>query len=97
MINRVPATDTLTFRLSNIVQKLMDENSCFREQLDRHKITEMLLNVFESVDRDSILLLEEEELLRRVDLLMATELVYGMLDTLTPEEMAQFDAAVAGR
>lgn len=97
MINRVPATDTLTFRLSNIVQKLMDENPCFREQLDRQKITEMLLNVFESVDRDSILLLEEEELLRRVDLLMATELVYGMLDTLTPEEMAQFDAAVAGR
>ncbi|MDJ1178311.1 hypothetical protein PJF56_05505 [Roseofilum sp. BLCC_M91] len=97
MINRVPATDTLTFRLSNIVQKLMDENPCFREQLDRQKIMEMLLNVFESVDRDSILLLEEEELLRRVDLLMATELVYGMLDTLTPEEMAQFDAAVAGR
>ncbi|OJJ24776.1 hypothetical protein BI308_15205 [Roseofilum reptotaenium AO1-A] len=83
--------------LSNIVQKLMDENSCFREQLDRQKITEMLLNVFESVDRDSILLLEEQELLRRVDLLMATELVYGMLDTLTPEEIAQFDAAVAGR
>ncbi|MDB9517542.1 hypothetical protein PN466_11340 [Roseofilum reptotaenium CS-1145] len=75
----------------------MDENSCFREQLDRQKITEMLLNVFESVDRDSILLLEEQELLRRVDLLMATELVYGMLDTLTPEEIAQFDAAVAGR
>jgi hypothetical protein len=97
MINRVPATDTLTFRLSNIVQTLMDENPCFQEQLDRQKIMEMLLNVFESVNRDSILLLEDQELLRRVDRLMATELVYGMLDTLTPEEMAQFDAAVAGR
>ena len=97
MINRVSATDTLTFRLSNIVQKLMDENPCFQEQLDRQKIMEMLLNVFESVDRDSIFLLEEQELLCRVDRLMATELVYGMLDTLTPEEIAQFDAAVAGR
>ncbi len=58
---------------------------------------QIFYDLLENMALEEILSLEEEKLVKRVDALMATELLYGMLDELTPEQMARFDAAVEGR
>jgi len=97
-MTQVSATkDRVMFRMSSIVGQLMENNRSFQEELDREQILEILSNLLETVDIERISLLDEEELIHRVDRLMATELVYGMLEDLTPEQMEQFDAVVEGR
>jgi len=41
--------------------------------------------------------LDEEQLKKRVDRVMATEALSRLLDNFNPEEMEIFEAAVAGR
>lgn len=89
--------DTAMFRISRIVEQLIQNNSLFQEQLDRNRVMQIFSDLLENIALEEILSLEEEKLVKRVDALMATELLYGMLDDLTPEQMARFDAAVEGR
>jgi hypothetical protein len=89
--------DPAMFRISRIVEQLMQNNSLFQRELDRNRVMQIFDDVLENIALEEILSLEEEKLIKRVDALMATELLYGMLDDLTPEQMAMFDAAVEGR
>jgi hypothetical protein len=89
--------DPAMFRISRIVEQLMQNNSLFQRELDRNRVMQIFSDVLENIALEEILSLEEEKLIKRVDALMATELLYGMLDDLTPEQMAMFDAAVEGR
>jgi len=89
--------DTAMFRISRIVEQLMQNNSLFQEELDRTRMIQVFSDLLENISLEEILSLEEDKLIKRVDALMATELLYGMLDDLTPEQMAMFDAAVEGR
>ena len=51
----------------------------------------------EVVEPEEIISLDEHRLTKRITGIMAVELVSGMLDDLTPEQMEMFDAAVEGR
>ena len=56
---------------------------------ERPAISEILFEGNKSID--------DEDLSERIDKIMVTHAVGGMLDDLTPEEMEIFDAAVEGR
>ena len=85
------------FRISIVVEQLMQNNSLFQRELDRNRVMQIFDDVLENIALEEILSLEEEKLIKRVDALMANDFWSGMLDDLTPEQMAMFDAAVEGR
>ena len=89
--------NTAMLRISRMVEQLMENNRLFQEELERDRVMQIFSNLLENHWLEEILSLEDEKLIKRVDALMATELLYGMLDDLTPEQMAMFDAAVEGR
>jgi len=85
------------FRISIVVEQLMQNNFLFQDKLDRNRVMQIFSDWQENIALEEIWSLEEEKLIKRVDALMANDFRSGMLDDLTPEQMAMFDAAVEGR
>jgi len=75
----------------------MQNNFLFQDKLDRNRVMQIFSDWQENIALEEIWSLEEEKLIKRVDALMANDFRSGMLDDLTPEQMAMFDAAVEGR
>jgi hypothetical protein len=66
-------------------------------KLDKYEMTEMLINLFSRFSPEAMRGIKEHDLTRRIDKILVLEAVAGTLNDLTPEEIAIFDAAVAGK
>jgi hypothetical protein len=57
----------------------------------------MLINLFSRFSPEAMRGIKEHDLTRRIDKILVLDAVAGTLNDLTPEEIAIFDAAVAGK
>jgi len=85
-------------RISEIVKKAIQEDSQFQQELDRAEmITMVYTTIEENLSTEQLYAIDDRELARRIKKMLVLELVSGMLEDLSPEQMEIFDAAVEGR
>ena len=90
--------DAVTARVSRIVESLMDKESWYREKLDLEEMVNYISGLAKAkFSPEQLQAIDDEDLAERIDKIMTTHAVGGMLDDLTPEEMEIFDAAVERR
>ena len=58
---------------------------------------EMWVELFGQFSPEEVREIQEDDLIRRIDKILVLEVVSGMLNDLTPEQIAIFDAVVEGR
>ena len=84
-------------RISPIVAKLIQSNSLFAE-LDREKmisiISEALENNFSLAEIEAM---PNDDLTDRIDGVLGIQVLYYLLSDFTPEQMAEFEAAIPKR
>ena len=83
--------------ISHVVDKLFRGSSFYMVKLDQYEMTEMLIELFSRFSPEEMRTIKEHDLTRRIDKILVLEAVAGTLNDLTPEEIAIFDAAVAGK
>ena len=85
-------------RLANFVKKLMPAQSMFQESLKEDEMISIVINMFtDEIPEDKrrpVESIDDRELEKIIYDVMVLESVSGMLNDLTPEEMAKFDDAV---
>ncbi|MBE9199781.1 MULTISPECIES: hypothetical protein [unclassified Nodularia (in: cyanobacteria)] len=82
-------------RISAIVEHLIANNSWYQERLDKEQITNYIFALFSEADTSpDIDQINQEDLTKRINSILVLHAVGGMLNDLTPEEMAIFDEAV---
>lgn len=79
-----------------IVEELLEKDNLFKN-LNKNELRKIFTQTLDKVSPEEIISLDNEDLRTRVDRIMAIELLSGMLDDLTPEEIEIFDAAVEGK
>lgn len=84
-------------RISPIVEKLMRGNSLYQVKLNKREMIAMLVDLFGQFSPEEMREIHEDELVRRIDKILVLEAVSGTLNDLSPEEIAIFDAVVAGQ
>ena len=84
-------------QISPIVEKLMRGNSLYQVKLNKREIIAMLVDLFGQFSPEEMREIHEDELVRRIDKILVLEAVSGTLNDLSPEEIAIFDAVVAGQ
>jgi hypothetical protein len=84
-------------RISPIVEKLMRGNSLYQVKLNKREMIAMLVDLFGQFSPEEMREIHEDELVRRIDKILVLEAVSGTLNDLLPEEIAIFDAVVAGQ
>lgn len=89
--------DALISRISAIVDKLIQNDSLF-QKLDKAEMIQLLSTlVEENLSTEQLRAIDDDEFTRRIDRVLAIEVMSGLLDALTPEQMEIFEAAVEGR
>ncbi|MEC4892410.1 MAG: hypothetical protein SAL07_09585 [Oscillatoria sp. PMC 1051.18] len=83
-------------RILEIVEELLDRDSLF-QKLNKKELRKIFAQTLDKVSPEEIISLDNDELRKRVDTVMAIEVLSGMLDDLTPERIEVFDAAVERR
>jgi hypothetical protein len=89
--------DVFLVRISQIVNNLIDSNDFYQERLDKNEMVLDLVNLFKQLSLEDFTIIEDEDLTRRINILLTLEAVAGTLNDLTPEQMQMFDEAVEGR
>lgn len=90
-------TQELTDRISPIVEKLFKTNSLYLVKLKRWEMLEMLVELFGQFSPEEMRAIKDEDLTRRIDSILALDVISGTLNDLTPEQIKMFDEAVEGR
>ena len=83
-------------RISKIVEQLIQTNPLYQQELNKEKIMETLSGLLDKVSPEKLILLDEEQLAKRVKAVMSTELMSNLIDELKPEEVEKFNAVVEG-
>lgn len=93
------ASQNATFaRISGIVEKAIQEDSQFQQELDPEEMISIVYTTIEeNLSAEQLHAIDDRELTRRIEKMLVLELLSGMLDDLSPEQMENFDAAVEGR
>ncbi|GBF80807.1 hypothetical protein [Aphanothece sacrum] len=95
MLSTDAKQESMMKKIEQVVSILMEEDSLFKEELNYSKIVKHLTNLFaENLSFEEFNNISEQSLKNRCRGIMSTELMAGMLDDLTPEEMAIFDEAI---
>ncbi|HLO87318.1 MAG TPA: hypothetical protein VK203_20255 [Nostocaceae cyanobacterium] len=82
-------------RISKIVATLMAERPFFREELNESEMIEHLFNLVKNnLTVEDFNDTDDEELKEHCSFVMVTEAAAGMLNELTPEQIAIFDEAI---
>ena len=81
-------------KITEIVERLMDEQPLYEENLNRQEMIEVMKENFTPINVPDLNEISEEELAKRIKRLLSLYLVSGMLSDFTPEEMKMFDEAV---
>ncbi|HLO85308.1 MAG TPA: hypothetical protein VK203_09890 [Nostocaceae cyanobacterium] len=87
--------ETAFTRISAIVKNLIANNSVYQERLEQNEMIQKMYELFtEPNSGDHIDTIEDRDLSERINQILAVYALGGLLDDLTPEEMAIFDEAV---
>jgi len=98
MITEAASKNATFTRISGIVENAIQEDSQFQQELDPEEMISIVYTTIEeNLSAEQLHALDDRELTRRIKKMLVLELVSGMLDDLSPEEMENFDAAVEGR
>ncbi len=82
-------------RVSPIVEKLIQGDSVFKE-LDKEEIIKLLsILLGENFSPEELRAMSDKNLTHRIKGVMAVEVMSGLVRNFTPEEMAEFNAAVS--
>jgi len=81
-------------KLTQIVETLIDNNPLYQENLDRQEMILMINQNFNPVAIPDLNSISEEELTKRIKSILSLNLVSGMLNDFTPEQMRLFDESV---
>lgn len=96
-IAAIPTRDVYRFRLNPLVTQLLKTDEIYGQEFEQNEILQDMISEMEYIPPEQFLAITNNELTERLDRLMALELVYGLLDDLTSDEMELFDEAIAGR
>ncbi len=87
--------ESIIKRIEPVITILMEEQSLFKEELNYSEMVQHLSKLFaENLSFEEFIAISDESLKKRCSGIMSTELIAGMLNDLTPEEMAIFDEAI---
>ncbi|MGK7938629.1 MAG: hypothetical protein AB4062_00425 [Crocosphaera sp.] len=87
--------ESIIKRIEPIISTLMEERPLFKEDLHYQKMVQHLSKLFtENLSFEEFIGISDESLKKRCSGIMSTELIAGMLNDLTPEEMEIFDEAI---
>ncbi|MFM7406368.1 MAG: hypothetical protein ACKO3K_06820 [Cuspidothrix sp.] len=87
--------ESMKTRIEKIVNILMEERPLFKEELNPEEITQHLCNVVQhNLTNEQFHQLSDEKLKEHSSFVMSTQMLSGLLDDLTPEQIALFDEAV---
>ncbi len=87
--------ESITKRIEQIVSILMEERPLFKEELNYSEMVQHLANLFEkNLPFEEFNSLSDQELKKHCSAILSTELIAGMLDNLTSEQMAIFDESI---
>ncbi len=89
--------DVFLVRISQIVDKLIANNSFYQEKLDKNEMILDLVDLFKQFSLEEFTTIDDKDLTHRIDNILTLEAVSGTLNDLTPEQMKMFDEAVEGR
>jgi len=81
-------------KLTQIVETLINNNPIYQENLDRQEMILMINQNFNPVAIPDLNSISEEELTKRIKSILSLNLVSGMLNDFTPEQMRLFDESV---
>lgn len=81
-------------KLTEIVNKLIDANPIYQENLNRQEMIDLINRTFDLVAVPDLHRISQEELTKRIKRILSLHLVAGMLNDLTPEQMKIFDESV---
>lgn len=81
-------------KITEIVERLMDAQPLYEENLNRQEMIEIMKENFTPINVPDLNEISEDELAKRIKSLLSLYLVSGMLSDFTPEEMRIFDEAV---
>lgn len=90
-------TQDLTDRISPIVENLFRTNSLYLAKLKKRETVEMLVELFAKFSPEEMRAIQDDELIKRIDSILALDTISGTLDNLTPEQVKMYDEAVEGR
>ncbi|MGI0480095.1 hypothetical protein ACN4EE_04815 [Geminocystis sp. CENA526] len=81
-------------KITEIVERLIDSEILYQENLNRQEMIEVMKENFTPINVPDLNEISEDELAKRIKSLLSLYLVSGMLSDFTPEEMRIFDEAV---
>lgn len=91
----IPTKDIYRFRLTPLVNRLLATDEVYRNEFNPNELLEYLMREMAYYKPEEFLAIRDHDLTGRVERLMALELVYGLLDDFSSEEIQLFDEAVA--
>jgi hypothetical protein len=87
--------ESMIKRIEKVVAILMEERPLFKEELNPREMVKHLCNIVQNnLTKEQFNNLSDEKLKENCSFVMSTEIMSGMLDNLTPEQVAIFDEAV---
>ena len=87
--------ESMKTRIEKIVAILMEERPLFKEELNAEEMIQHLCNIFQkNLSVEEFNLMEDQDLKKRCSGILSVEILSGLLDDLTPEQIAIFDEAV---
>ena len=91
------AKQEITTRISPLVAKVIQSDSLF-EELDQDQMVEIISDLSEKHSSPAeFRAMPDDELTRRIRRVMAGEVMYNLLSDFTPEQRAEFEAAIPKR
>ncbi len=93
-MTQVTNHQTNSQKLTQIVETLIDNNPLYQENLDRQEMILMINQNFNPVAIPDLNSISESELTKRIKSILSLNLVSGMLNDFTPEQMRLFDESV---
>jgi hypothetical protein len=82
-------------RIKKVVDILMEERPLFKEELNAEEMVEELCNLFQqNLPVEEFNSMDDQDLKARCSGIMVTEAVAGILNELTPEQLAIFDEMI---
>jgi hypothetical protein len=95
-MNNISLKEATTFkRISAIIENLIANNSVYQERLDKERMINYIYDLFNKPNTLlNVDIIEQEELIKRINGILVLHSVAGTLNDFTPEEMTIFDEAV---
>ena len=93
----IPKIEIYRFRVTKIVDRLLKESEVFREELNRDDLIKSLTKKMQRFSIEEFLMIDDDDLSRRIGRLVALDLLSKLSDDFTPEQKRIFNEAVNGR